>query len=134
MLRSLIKTAILAAALAAPVAAHAQFFDENDNIDAYSAIIHASRTAGQVRHLNNVPSVGVISLSAPIVSPVSRLGEEMSDLRINADDNAAAIAQLRHALAANPVTRRALESNGVDIGRIVGVNVGATGSLRVFTK
>ncbi|MDE2385831.1 MAG: hypothetical protein KGO53_14565 [Alphaproteobacteria bacterium] len=123
---------ILAAALLlAPVAARAQLDDAGVN-EAGSAIMDAGKMAAQIRALRDVPSLGVIVIDRGFASPFSHIGNEVSRLQIYEERFAPGIHRLRQALAANPVTRRALASHGVNIAHVVGVEIGSSGSLRVF--
>ena len=103
-----------------------------DPAEATSAILFAGKNAALVRGLRQVPSVGVIRINEGSTARFNRWDDEVGGLRIYAEKNAFAISQLRVALSRNPVTRAALADHGVAIGRIVGVQVGASGSLRVF--
>ena len=125
------KFALVASALAAATPAWAQI-DGTNNTDAYSAVMGAGKNASLVSRLRQVPSVGVINVGYG--GPSARDDDESGQLRMIALRNGTAVHALRHALAANPVTRRALAANNVDIGNVIGVQVGATGSLRVFTE
>ena len=120
----------LALITAAP-AAFAQI-DSTTDIEASSAILDADQAAAQIRGLRNVPSIGVIQLQPLYGSPFSRAGNIVSKLQTYADKNQAAINHLRHALKANPVTRRVMAEHGVILERVIGVSIGSTGSLRVF--
>jgi hypothetical protein len=130
MFKSLPK-ALLIVALVIPAAG---FLNEGELTDAASAIMHAGTVAPKVAALRRVPSVGVLNVNWHLASPLSDYGNELINLGIYADRNAAGVARLRHALGGNPVTRNALASHGVNVGRVVGVEIGATGSLRVFTE
>jgi hypothetical protein len=125
--------ALLAAALLASTTGFISA-SQTDITDATSAILHAGTVASRVATLRQVPSVGAVYIDSHSVSPLSDLGNELNNLEIYADRNAAGVSRLRHALSANPVTRRALAAHGLSIGRILGVQVGATGSLRVYTR
>ncbi len=102
------------------------------DFEARSAISDAGQVATQVRRLRNVPSIGIISIGSGFASPFSKVGGEINTLEIFAERNQAAISRLRRALVANPVTRRVLAEHNVQIGRVIGVAIGPTGSLRVF--
>ena len=132
MFKSLPKTLLLLA-LVVPTAGFLSA-SQTDLTDAASAILHAGTAASKVAKLRQVPSVGAIDVNWHNASPVSDLGNELINLGIYADRNAAGVSQLRHALAANPVTRRALAANGISVGRVVGVQIGATGSLRLYLE
>lgn len=128
-----VKLAFVAAALAAATPAVAGI-SGSDPFEAYSAVLGAGQNAVAVRHLRNVPSVGVVHVDNGAVSPTSKYGEIANDILITADKKASGIGALRNALSANPVTRHALAAHGVDIGRVIGVQIGSSGSLRVFTE
>ena len=133
MLRSFLKPAILALALAAPASAFAQMTDSEVG-DAGAAVLRSDRDAAVVRRIHNVPSVGVVMLSGGPVNPVSHLGMDITDVQIYAQKFPGRVAALRHALAANPATAHALHANGVDIAQVIGVQIGSSGSLRVYTN
>jgi hypothetical protein len=132
MFKSLPK-ALLLLALVVPTAGFLSA-SQTDLTDAASAILGAGKTAAKVAKLRQVPSVGAIDVNWHHASPVSDLGNELINLGIYADRNAAGVSQLRHALAANPVTRHALAANHISVGRVVGVQIGATGSLRLYLE
>lgn len=125
------KLAVVILALGATTPAIAQI-DASNNFEAYSAVLGAGKNAALVRQLRHVPSVGVITVRGSGNSFFG--GEDGSDILTIADNNGAAVDALRHALSANPVTRTALSANGVNIGTVIGVQVGSSGSLRVFTN
>ena len=132
-IRALTIAALLAAA---PLPAFAGSFALSASpgaSDAVPVIMSAGSRAAAVKRLKNVPSVGVVKLATrPSMLRDDNSGPDYFEIRISASKNAAGIRKLRAALAANPVTRRALERRGVDIGRIVGVRIGSNGSLRVY--
>ncbi len=125
-----ITLALFALALASATPALAQI-DASNDFEAYSAVMGAGRNAILVRHLRQVPSVGVITVRGGSSASVGS-GDESGDVQMIAQQNAAGVNQLRRALAANPVTHKALAANGVDIGKVLGVQIGGSGSLRVF--
>ena len=131
MLKSCLKTILVLVALVTPGAALAQF-DSSQITEASSAILGAGKTASAIGGLHNVPSVGVIHIDWGFASSFSHMGNEIATLKIYEERNAGGIAQLRHALGANQVTRRALANHGVNINQVVGVSIGGSGSLRVF--
>ena len=133
MLKSIAKITLLSLAFALPQQAQAQISDLQIT-EASSAILGAGTVAAQVRHLHQVPSVGIFSLSGSAASPLSHLGDEISTLEIYAERNAAGVSQLRHALSANPVTRHTMSEHNVDVRRVIGVSIGATGSMRFFIE
>ena len=101
--------------------------------DAVPAIMSAGSRAAAVKRLKAVPSVGVINLAIrPSILRDDDGGPDYFEIRSSASKNAAGIGKLRAALAANPVTRRALETRGIAIGRIVGIRIGSNGALRVY--
>jgi hypothetical protein len=130
MSRRLATLALIALALGAAAPAFAQINASND-FEAYSAVMGAGKNAVLVRRLHQVPSVGVIAVRGGS-SPSAGSGDESGDIRMIAQQRSAAVHALRSALAANPVTRNALAANGVDIGKVIGVQVGGSGALRVF--
>ena len=124
---------LLAFALILPTAAYAQL-DSVEINEATSAILDAGPTATQIGRLHHVPSVGVIDLAGGFVSPFSHRGEQISTLEILAERNSNGVNKLRHALSANPVTRRTMADHGVDAKHVIGVSIGGTGSLRFFVE
>ncbi len=101
--------------------------------DAVPAIMSAGSRAAAVKRLKAVPSIGVINLAIrPSILRDDDGGPDYFEIRSSASKNAAGIRKLRAALAANPVTRRALETRGIAIGRIVGIRIGSNGALRVY--
>jgi hypothetical protein len=103
-----------------------------DYSEASSAILSSGSRAAQVRAIKNVPSVGVIRVANGTSPRLGLIDENISTLIISTERNHAGIVKLRAALSSNPATRRALIANGVSINRIVGVQIGSNGSLRVF--
>jgi hypothetical protein len=102
-----------------------------DSHSAEAAIINAGKRATEIARIRNVPSVGVINLSFY----TSRLNDDVADVyqfRLSAQKNARVVNALRKALRRNPATRQALSQHGVSINRVVGVDIGSTGSLRVY--
>ena len=133
MLKSIAKITLLSLACALPQQAQAQISDLQIT-EASSAILGAGTVAAQVRHLHQVPSVGIFRLSGGAASPLSHLGDEISTLEIYAERNAAGVRQLRRALAGNPVTRHTMAEHNVNVSHVIGVSVGSTGSLRFFIE
>ena len=131
---------LLAAALvlAAPLpvatrqAAAASMGEEQRGV---AIIMAAGSRAAQVRKLRHVPSVGAVRLGTPYTMFRWRDDSGLPDwrsLRIIASRHAKGIARLRAALAANPVTRRAIERHGIPLDRVVGVRIGSNGALRLY--
>ena len=131
MLNKFAPIAILGLCLALPTAAHAQL-DSWQADEAISDILGAGFTAAQVRHLRQVPSVGVFDVKFGVASRRRFGGDQRARLEIFAEKNTVGVNQLRRALAANPVTRRTMAQHGVNVNRVLGVSVGGTGSLRFF--
>ena len=131
MFKSLASVILVALSIVLPTAAQAQI-DSFQTTEATSDILGAGRTAQEIRHLRQVPSVGVFDISFGAASPFSQAGDDVSKLEIFAEKNAVGVNLLRRALAANPVTRRTMAQHGVNVNRVLGVSVGATGSLRFF--
>ena len=130
MFNKIAPISLIALALALPTTAHAQL-DSASNIEATSAVLDAGLAAPEIRQLRNVPSVGVISLADGFRT---RLGIYDNSVEMMASQNGYWVSRLRHALTANPVTRRAMAEHGVDVNRVDGVSVGSTGSLRFFVE
>ena len=133
MFRSFSSIALLALTLALPTAAQAQI-DSWQAAEAVSDVLGAGITAGQVRHLQQVPSAAVFDISFGAGSSSDLMGDQSTKLKIFAERNAAGVNQLRHALTANPVTRHTMAEHGVDVNRVDGVSIGSTGSLRFFIE
>lgn len=114
-----------------PLSLPAQAFD-GTTYKAEAAIISAGSRAGAVSRLKAVPSVGLINLN---IRRAPRFGSDVPDIaefRVSAGKNLSGIKRLRNALAANPVTRRALAIRGISIGKVVGVDISSNGSLRLY--
>jgi hypothetical protein len=99
---------------------------------AQAAIMSAGSRAGAIASLKAVPSVGVVNLKIRRVPTFRSDMPDVAEYRNSAGKNISGIKRLRNALAANPVTRRALESRGIAIGRVVGVDISSNGSLRLY--
>lgn len=99
---------------------------------AESAMTFAASRASAVRRLKQVPSVGVIRLDSLRRQYLRDDGFDISELYIYAEKHAAGINRLRVALKANPVTRRALQSRNIPPHRVIGVQIGSNGALRVY--
>jgi len=105
------------------------------NIDvqwATSSIMMAGKRAGQVPGIKKVPSVGVIRLDIPTVPMYRGDIPDWQDFKIMTQKNAAGVAKLQKALAANPVTRAALAKNHVQPWQVAGAQIGSNGSLRLY--
>ncbi len=100
-----------------------------------ATIMRAGSTAQKIARIKAVPSVGVINLRRESITSFRSIGDytdSIQDYRLMVEKNAGGIRKLRAALRANPVTRRALADYGVSLGRVVAVDVGSNGSLRVY--
>ena len=105
------------------------------NIDvqwATSSIQMAGKRANQVPGIKKVPSVGVIRLDIPTVPMFRGDIPDWQEFKIMAQRNAAGVAKLQKALAANPVTAAALAKNRVKPWQVAGVQIGSNGSLRLY--
>jgi GrpB-like predicted nucleotidyltransferase (UPF0157 family) len=103
-----------------------------DSHSAAAAIIRAGVRAGEIADIADVPSVGVIDLSIRATPHRYSDPPDVSEFRVSAAKNASGIIALRRALRRNPATRQALSQHGVSIDRVVGVDIGSSGSLRVY--
>lgn len=132
-LRILVAVAVLSTtSITAHAGGYAVSFAASDN-GAVPAIMSAGSRAAAVKRLKTVQSVGVVNLAIrPSILRDDDSSPDYFEIRTSASKNAAGIRKLRTALAGNPVTRRALERRGIDIGRIVGIRIGSNGSLRVY--
>lgn len=99
---------------------------------AISSIMNAGRRAAQVPGIAKVPSVGVIRLDVPTVPQFMGDIPDWQEFRIMVQKNAAGVARLQKALAANPVTRAALARNHVQPWQVAGVQIGSHGALRLY--
>ena len=130
MFNKIAPMALVTLTLALPTAAHAEL-DSASHTEATSAVMDAGLAASEIRQLRNVPSVGVISLADGFRT---RMGNYTNDVEMIAQQNGRWVNSLRHALTANPVTRRVMAEHGVDVNRVDGVSIGSTGSLRFFVE
>lgn len=105
---------------------------QSEVYQAESAMMSAASRAAAIRRLKHVPSVGVVDLRIRTVPRFSDDAVDVSEFRVFAGKYASGIAKLRAALKANPVTRKALQSRGIPIDRVVGVRIGSTGALRLY--
>ena len=128
-----ITSAFLSLALLAvsPANLSAQVFGDSSS-KSEAAIMSAGSKAAAVARLKSVPSVGVVNLSFRNVPRFRTNAPDVSEFKVSASKNFGGIKRLRNALAANPVTRRALAIRGISIGRVVGVDVYSSGSIRLY--
>jgi hypothetical protein len=131
--RTVISSAVLSLALLAvsPANQPAQAFG-SDGYKAEAAILSAGSRAAAVKRLRAVPSVGVVNLKIRTVPRFRTNETDVAEYKISAGKNFGGIQRLRNALASNPVTRRALSSRGISIGKVVGVDISSNGSLRLY--
>ncbi len=132
-IKTVIRSALLSLAVLAlsPANLPAQSFG-GSTYKAEAAIMSAGSRAAAISRLKAVPSIGVINLN---IRRAPRFGSDVPDIaefRVSAGKNFSGIKRLRNALAANPVTRRALAIRGISMGRIVGVDISSNGSLRLY--
>lgn len=132
-IKSIISSAFLSLALLAvsPFNLPAQAFG-GDAYKAEAAIMSAGSRAAAISRLKAVPSVGVVNLKIRRVPTLRSNVPDVAEYKISAGKNFSGIKRLRNALATNPVTRRALASRGISIGKVVGVDVSSNGSLRLY--
>jgi hypothetical protein len=97
-----------------------------------AVIMRAGATAAKIKRLKSVPSVGLIDLSKRRGPRYASEFDAIIEYRLTIQRNARGVKVLRAALRGNAVTRKALTSRGIDISRVVGVDVGSNGALRVF--
>lgn len=100
-----------------------------------ATIMRAGSSAQKISRIKNVPSVGVINLRRDSIQAFGYPGDytdTIQEYRLTVEKNAGGINRLRAALRANPATRRALADHGVSLSRVVAVDVGSNGSLRVY--
>jgi hypothetical protein len=97
-----------------------------------AVIMRAGATAAKIKRLKSVPSVGLIDLSKRRGPRYASEFDAIIEYRLTVQRNAGGVKALRAALRGNAVTRKALTSRGIDIGRVVAVDVGSNGALRVF--
>jgi hypothetical protein len=100
-----------------------------------ATIMRAGSTAQKISRIKNVPSIGIINLRRDSIQSFGYPGDytdTIQSYRLTVEKNAGGINRLRAALRANPATRRALADHGVSLSRVVAVDVGSNGSLRVY--
>ena len=133
-IQTIISSAFLSLALLAvsPANLSAQVFGDGSSSKAAAAILSAGSRAAAISRLKSVRSVGVVNLSFRNVPRFRTDAPDVSELKVSAGKNISGIRRLRAALAANPATRRALASRGIAIGRVVGVDVYSSGSIRLY--
>ena len=131
--RTVISSAVLSLALLAmsPANLSAQDFGDSSS-RAESAIMSAGSRAAAISRLKSIPSVGLVNLSFRNVPRFRTNAPDVSEFKVSVGKNFSGIKRLRNALAANPVTRRALAIRGISIGRVVGVDVYSSGSIRLY--
>ena len=131
--RTVISSAVLSLALlvVSPANLSAQVFGDSSS-KAEAAIMSAGSKAAAISRLESVRSVGVVNLSFRNVPRFRSRAPDVSEFKVSASRNFSGIKRLRNALAANPVTRRALATRGISIGRVVGVDVYSSGSIRLY--
>ena len=131
--RTVISSAVLSLALlvVSPANLSAQVFGDSSS-KAEAAIMSAGSKAAAISRLESVRSVGVVNLSFRNVPRFRSRAPDVSEFKVSASKNFSGIKRLRNALAANPVTRRALATRGISIGRVVGVDVYSSGSIRLY--
>ena len=117
----------------APAAAGAfSLIDGASSYQAESAIMSSGSRAAAVRALRRVPSVGVVNLNIRHMPRFRDSGTDISEYKVLAGKYRNGIQRLRAALAANPVTRAALDKRGIPLNRVVGVSLSSNGSLRLY--
>lgn len=105
------------------------------NIDvqwAISAIQMAGRRADLVPGVKKVPSIGVVRLDVPTVPMFNGDIPNWQDFKIMTQKNAAGVAKLQRALAANPVTAAAMAKVRIQPYQVAGVQIATSGSLRFY--
>ena len=126
--------ALSAAALVAPMSVPGALAQVS-NIDVHMAIGSiqlAGTRAKQVPGIKNVPSIGIIRLDVPTIPMFSGDIPDWQEFKIMTQSNAAGVARLQRALAANPVTAAALARVRVQPSQVAGVQIGSNGALRLY--
>jgi hypothetical protein len=123
--------ALFAALLTAAGGVQAQL-TQDDFRDATIGMMTAGSVAAKIRELHEVSSLGVVRLKRIVVFRHPGDEPDPAAIGISAQKNAAGIAQLRSALAANPATRAALANRGVPINLVVAARILGGNSLRVY--
>ncbi|WP_373503231.1 hypothetical protein [Aestuariivirga sp.] len=131
-LRILLTAALLVASPVAMAIHGSAQVSEIDGQMAVSAIMSAGTRASLVANVTHVPSVGVIRLSVRGMRGAETHMLTPEDFKILARKYTGGIARLQRSLAANPVTREALDRRNIAIGRVWGVQVGSNGALRLY--
>jgi hypothetical protein len=124
----------LASSLAVAPGLQAQATSIN-GVPVEATIMRAGSTAQKVARIKSVPAVGVIKIRRDFDSSFRRgidYQDAVAAAKISAERNAAGVNRLRKALRNNPATRNALADYGIAINRVVGVDVGSNGALRVY--
>ena len=133
MSRLAVAMALASAVIGAPLAEARSNLVAGVPVDA--TIMRAGSTAQKISRIRNVPSVGVINLRRDSIGQSRFIGDytdTIQEYRLMVEKNAGGINRLRAALRANPATRKALADHGVSLSRVVAVDVGSNGSLRVY--
>ena len=132
-IQAVISSAFLSLALLtlSPANLSAQVFGDG-SAKAEAAIMSAGSKAAAISRLKSVRSVGVVNLSFRNVPRFRTNAPDVSEFKVSAGKNFIGVKRLRAALVANPVTRRALANRGISIGRVVGVDIYSSGSLRLY--
>ena len=124
---------VAAAALVPAVTTDARAQVTNIDVQwATSSIQMAGKRANQVPGIKKVPSVGVIRLDIPTVPMFRGDIPDWQEFKIMTQRNAAGVAKLQRALAANPVTAAALAKSRVKPSQVAGVQIGSNGALRLY--
>jgi hypothetical protein len=131
--QTVISSAVLSLTLlvVSPANLSAQVFGDSSS-KSEAAIMSAGSRVAAISRLKSVPSVGVVNLSFRNVPRFRGDAPDVSEFKVSASKNVGGIKRLRNALASNPVTRRALASRGISIGKVVGVDISSNGSLRLY--
>jgi hypothetical protein len=132
-IQTAIRSALFALAVLtlSPANLPAQAFG-GDSYKAQAAIMSAGSRAAAISGLKAVRSVGVVNLNIRWVPMFRSDDPDPAEYRISAGKNFSGIKRLRSALASNPATRRALANRGISIGRVVGVDIYSSGSIRLY--
>jgi hypothetical protein len=129
-LSALVLTSALALpAVSAPALAAPPLFS---GVPIEAIVMRSGSTASKIAALDEVPSIGVVRIRQFRGSFHDDGGYDEFDYRLLISRNQTGINKLRRALKANPATRRALESRGISVSRVIGVDVYSNGSIRVY--
>jgi hypothetical protein len=101
-----------------------------------ASIMRAGSTAQRIARVKSVPAVGVIKIRRDIIRPFEQPGfgytDEIETIKLTVERNGVGVNRLRKALRDNPATREALAQHGISIRRVVAVDIGSNGALRVY--